>query len=83
MNRYRATQNFVFGELEGWFPESSYQKISKDEIIGELEDNVGLYLKNQVIGGIELGELQLDYLTYVDNVPDPVNAGASAIRKRK
>jgi len=83
MNRYRATQGFVYGELSGWSPGNSFQKIAKDEIIGELEDSVGLYLKDQVIGGIELGAAQLVYLTYLDNVPDPLNAGASSIRKRK
>ena len=83
MNRYKANRSFVFGELDGWSPEDDFQKISKDEIIGELEDSVGLYLKNQVVGGIWLGALQTPFLDYVDNVPDPPNAGASAIRKRK
>jgi hypothetical protein len=72
MNRYRATREFYFVELDAWAPEDNYQRIEKDEIVGELEAEVAVFIKDKIFAGIWLRDAQKNFLEFVDTVADPV-----------
>lgn len=72
MKLWRAIDTFYISEYDAFSPEDDFQKISKYEIIGELESSVGSYVKLRVISQ-EIPANAYPHLLYIMTVPDPAS----------
>jgi len=78
MNLYRADQLFYMGVLHNFQPEDSFQRIEKNEIVGECDSTTHIYVKGRVVP-VPLPEPALHYLTLIGTGSDAPCAGVSPI----
>ena len=70
MKLYQCIKTFNWGELDVFSPETDFQKIKKDEIVGEFESTEVCLVKSRQIA-IQIETHVLPFFIYVGSIPDP------------